>query len=353
MGQALRTIGGLMASVMGWLTAVGLAAAADQLAALHAAVADHGRRHPDTPITFPTMVAAGVDFTDQAGGTTFTTAIGQRRARRRADPTGGLPPAGPPQLGVYRLESEELIGQARRLHAATYVTHGHHTDDSIDADGFLIAPIDPPPGHRRPIQVPGCPRRRRPREQLHPHDPPRRRRPEDPAHPGQTDLPPTNQTTVPARSILFEASGLAKSRCSRDPAVTTRLLLAVFSEARRCGDDYGVMGLVATTANLLIAVYGRQAICPLDSIVGTIAVTGTGIRPGGITLIPCYAQSTTFVTDCLHYCRAKPDHELSRINQPLIEHRAAVFAQPPPPLNRTVVIATSIQSGWAALPSLV
>ena len=78
----------------------------------------------------------------------------------------------------------------------------------------------------------------------------------------------------PPGSVIFEVSGLAKSSRHRDRAVTTRLLLAVVSEARRCGDDYGVMGVVAVTAKLLFAVYGEQAIRPLDGTVGTIAVAG-------------------------------------------------------------------------------
>jgi hypothetical protein len=42
------------------------------------------------------------------------------------------------------LESDDLIDEARRLHAAEYITHSHHTEDSIDTDGFLITEIDPP-----------------------------------------------------------------------------------------------------------------------------------------------------------------------------------------------------------------
>ena len=249
-----------------------------------------------------------------------------------ADPTGGLPPAGPGELGVYRLESEDLIGQARRLHAATYIHHGHHTDDSIDADGFLIDTIDPPDVVARSSYlgvldddglVAGCVRMIRPAggdpttlptigklaARCRPHDA------------GLSGLP------FPPRSVIFEVSGLAKSSRHRDRAVTTRLLLAVVSEARRRGDDYGVMGVVAVTAKLLIAVYGEQAIRPLDGTAGTIAVAGPGIRPGGLDLIPCYAQTATFVGDCLQHCQARPHRELSRLNQPLIELTSAAFAR--------------------------
>jgi hypothetical protein len=323
MGQAHRTIGLLMASFLERLTAAGLDDDANQLTRLHAAVAEHGRRHPDTPTTFPAIVATTVDLTDQAAGDDATTAIGQRRARRRITPIGGPPPAGPPRLGVYRLESEDLIGQARRLHAATYITHGHHTSGSIDADGFLIAAIDSPDivarstylGVLNDGHVTGCIRMIRP------------------ALGGERTTLPTlgklaarqpRQTSLaglpfPPESVLFEVSGLAKSSRNPDPTVTTRLLLAAMCEANRRGEDFGVMGLVAATAKLLIAVYGPQAIRPLDGTVGTITITGTGVRPGGLTLIPCYAHPASFVTDWLRHCQACPDNKLSRLNQPLIE----------------------------------
>jgi len=88
--------------------------------------------------------------------------------------------------------------------------------------------------------------------------------------------------------------------------------------------------MVATTAKHLIAVYGRQAIRPLDGIVGTITVSGAGIRPGGLTLIPCYAQATTFVANCLHHFRTRSEQRLSRLNRPLVELTAAAFAHEPP-----------------------
>jgi SAM-dependent methyltransferase len=98
-GQALGMIGAVMASVRGRLSAVGLDDHADELAALHAAVADHGRRRPSTPITLPTMVATTVDLTDRAAMAASTAIHARPVRRRRADPRT---PAGPPQLGVYR-----------------------------------------------------------------------------------------------------------------------------------------------------------------------------------------------------------------------------------------------------------
>jgi hypothetical protein len=258
-----------------------------------------------------------------------TTSIAERRlGRRRIDPSRGLPPAGPAQLGVYRLESDELISQARRLHAAVYLHHGHVNDDSIDADGFLISAIDPPEIVARSTYlgvfdddglVAGCIRMIRPAG-------------DDPttlptlhkltARPGSRDAPWPG-LPFPPGSVIFEVSGLAKSSASPDRTVTTRLLLAVVSEARRCGDDYGVMGVVANTAKLLMAVFGQQAIRPLD---GTIGVSGDGVRPG-LTLIPCYAQAATFVDDCLQHCRAQRSREFSRLILPLIELTAAAFAR--------------------------
>jgi ubiquinone/menaquinone biosynthesis C-methylase UbiE len=333
MRRALGTIGVLVAAVVDRLTALGLDGDADQLSGLYAAVADHGRRHPETLVTFPAMVATTVDLTDQVAVAAAATAISRRRrARRRADTTKALPPGGPGELGVYRLESEQLIGQARRLQAASYIHHGHHTEESIDADGFLIGSIDPPDVVARSTYlgvldddglVAGCVRMIRPAGGDPATLPTLRKLA---ARCGSNDAGLTG-LPFPPGSVIFEVSGLAKSCRTQDRAVTTRLLLAVVSEARRCGDDYGVMGVVATTAKLLIAVYGQQAIRPLDGTIGTITVAGTGIRPGGVTLIPCYAQTTTFVGDCLQHCQARPDRELSRLNQPLIELTAAAFAR--------------------------
>jgi hypothetical protein len=90
------------------------------------------------------------------------------------------------------------------------------------------------------------------------------------------------------------------------------------------------MGILEVAARLLMVVYGRRAIRPLDTTVGTITVAGVGIKKGGVTLIPCYSEIATFVHDLLHHCLARPDHELSRLNQPLIELTAAAhdWAEP-------------------------
>jgi hypothetical protein len=226
-----------------------------------------------------------------------------------------------------------LIGQARRLHAAAYIAHGHHTSDSIDADGFLIAAIDPPEVVARSTylgvldedwNVAGCIRMIRAAGG-------------DPMTlptlvklgAGQPNRAAPARLPFPPGSVVFEVSALAKSGRCQDRTVTTRLLLAVVSEARRRGDDYGVLGVVAAKAKLLMAVYGQRAIRPLDGTFGAITVAGSGIRKGGLTLIPCYAQTATFVTDCLQHCRARPDRELSQLNQPLFELAAAAFARTP------------------------
>jgi hypothetical protein len=231
---------------------------------------------------------------------------------------------------VYRLESHDLIGQARRLQAAEYLNHGHHTEESIDANGFLVAEIDPPEVVARSDyvgvldddgHVAGCVRL------IHP------------VGGDMTTLPTLDKLTArrgraddrcaglpfAQGSAVFEVSGLARSSRTIDRTVTTRLLLAVASEARRHGYDYAVMGVVAMTARLLTAVYGRQAIRPFDDTVGTITLTGTGIKGGGVTLVPCYSDVATFVSDCRQHCLASPGRELSRLNLPLIELTAGSF----------------------------
>jgi hypothetical protein len=277
------------------------------------------------------MVATTVDLTDLCAVAAATAGIDERRkARRRVGARRELRLAGPTELGVYRLDSAALIDQARRLHADTYLHHRYHTADSIDGEGLLVDTIDPPEvvarstylgvfddegllaGSIRMIRPVGDDAATLPTlEKL--------------AH---RDASGSAVTKPPFRpgSVIFEVSALAKASRCHDRTITTRLLLAVVSEARRCGDDYGVMGVVANTAKLLMAVYGQQAIRPLTGDVGAITLTGTGIRPGGLTLVPCYAETATFVGDLRAYCLARPHHPLTRLNLPLIEATAAAFS---------------------------
>ena len=135
----------------------------------------------------------------------------------------------------------------------------------------------------------------------------------------------SSQLPFPTGSVLFEVSGLAKSSLNRDRTAILRLLLATGCEASRCGDDFAVMGVVESTAKLLMTVFGTQAIRPLDPS-STITVEGVGIRPGGVRLVPCYSETATFVNDLLRHCQSRPERELSRLNQPLIELTAAACA---------------------------
>ncbi len=329
LSDALATITQTMAPVVERLESLDLDDDADELAAAFSAVVRYAGQHPDAPITFPAMAATTVELNTTAALGTAAGAIGRgRAARRRRATSRRLPSAGPPELGVHRLESADLIDQARRLHAAEYVQHGHATDEAIDSDGFLIAAIDPSDVIARSDYlgvvddeglVTACLRMIRPvrgdmttlptlRKLL------AQRRPH-----GLSELP------FPTGSALFEVSGLAKSSLNRDRTAILRLLLATGCEASRCGDDFAVMGVVESTARLLMSVFGTQAIRPLDSS-STIAVDGVGIRPGGVRLVPCYSVTATFVNDLLGHCRARPDNELSRLNQPLIELTAAACA---------------------------
>jgi hypothetical protein len=296
---------------------------------LHAAVVSCAEERPEAPITFPTMVATTVALNPTAVVAAAATSIGHARAaRRRRATTRRLPSAGPPELGVHRLESDDLIDQARRLHAAEYLQHGHHTDEAIDADGFLIAAIDPSDVIARSDYlgvvddeglVTACLRMIRPRSA------------------DMTTLPTLHKLLAqggrralaelpfPTGSVLFEVSGLAKSSRNRDRTAILRLLLATGCEAGRCGDDYAIMGVVESTARLLTAAFGTQAIRPLD-VSETMTVEGIGVKPGGVRLVPFYSETATFVTDLLRHCQSRPEHELSRLNQPLIELTAAACA---------------------------
>ena len=326
--EALATIDETVAPVVERLTTLGLTEDVDELASLHAEVIDHARRHPDTAITFPTIAATTVDFTSPGTLSAVATAIGNRcTTQPRSDPTSQLQHAGPAELGVYLL-ADDLIDEARRLHAAEYLGHGNLTDDSIDDDGFLIASIDPPDVIARSTylgvlddegHVGGCMRMIRPAD----NDMttlPTVAKLLAAREPKLSDLP------ISTGSAVREVSGLARSSRIHDRTVTTRLILAVMSEAHRCGDDYVVMGIVSNVAKHLIAIYGPQAIRPMDHALGTITVSGAGIQRSGVTLIPCYAQTTTFLDDLLQHCQTRPDDELTRLNQGLVELTAVAWA---------------------------
>lgn len=251
-------------------------------------------------------------------------------ADRRGSVRFALPPAGPPALGVWRLENQKLVHQARRLHAATYLQHGYLTARSVGPDGLLIHAIDPPEVVARSTYLGGlddegdvsaCVRM---------------------IHPAGADIATlptvgkllasadagddaTNELPFPPDALVFEVSGLAKSRRCDDRAVVTRLLLAVASEAHRRGEDYGLMALVSTTAKRLMAAYGEQAIRPLHCALGSVTIGGVGVRSAGVQLVPCYSETATFVGDCLAHCLTRPDDESSRLNWPLFEFTAAAM----------------------------
>lgn len=84
-----------------------------------------------------------------------------------------------------------------------------------------------------------------------------------------------------------------------------------------------------TTAELLAAMFGRQAIRPFGDTVGTITLTGTGVRPGGVTLIPCYSETATFLSDCRQHFQGRPGREFSRRSLPLVDLTAAALAGNP------------------------
>ncbi len=226
------------------------------------------------------------------------------------------------------MDTGELIDQARRLQAAEYVRHGYHTADSVDADGFLVASIDPTGVVARSRylgildgdgQVGACIRMI------------------DAVADELSTLPTIEKIehstpggSVPALSLfhagsVFEVSGLARSSRCPDPSVTTRLLLAVVSEARRRGDDFAVMGLVEPIATVLLNAYGRQAIRPLE--LPSIRVSGVGIRPAGLTLVPCSTRAVTFVDDIMTHLKTRPVSRFGRQTLELCEMTADAFAQ--------------------------
>ena len=328
--EALPTLETLVEPVVRHVGALGLKDRADRLRRHYAAVAELAEQQPDRPVTYPAMVATVVDLTRRSTATARP-AIGRRRAERRAEVIRGLRPAGPAGLGVFRLESTELVNQARRLQAAVYARHRYHTRDSTDANGFLIAEIDPPEVVARSAylgmfdrdgEVGACVRMIGALENdlmtL-----PTLAKMSDHARP---DGHPPISVPFPAGSVVFEVSGLAKSSRTPDPTVTTRLLLAVVSEARRRGEDFAVMGLVEPIATWLLTAYGRQAIRPLD--LPRVQVHGVGVRPTGLTLVPCYTEAVTFVDDILAHCRARPDDRFNRMTVPLCELTAAAFTEP-------------------------
>lgn len=322
---ALPTLDALVEPVISHLRAVGLPDRANRLRRHSAVVAELAEQHPELSVAYPALVATVVDMTRQRTQTAETP-LGRRRPERHAKITRDLAPAGPPGLEVFRLESTQLVDQARRLQAAEYARHRYHTVSSTDADGYLIADIDPPEVVVRSSylgmltadgEVGACIRMIGAAEgdlrtlptlaKISKH--------------ARPDEDPLATLPFPHGSVVFEVSALAKSSSCPDPTVTTRLLLAVVSEALRRGDDFAVMGLVEPIASLLLTAYGRRAIRPLD--LPRAHVSGTGVRPAGLTLVPCYTEAVTFVSDILAHCRKRPDDRFSRLTTPLCELTAA------------------------------
>jgi len=328
---ALPTLQALFEPVVRHVRALGLHDRADRLGANYAAVTELAERQPEQSVTFPAMVATVVDVTRRSSGA-GRHASGGRRAERCADLMRGLVPAGPPGLGVFRLDRAELVDQARRLQAAVYLRHRYHTRDSIDANGLLIDEIDPPDVVARSTylgifdrdgEVGACVRMIGTRDNEITTLPTMAKMSDQAQADGHGSI------AVPFRegSVVFEVSGLSKSSRTPDPTVTTRLLLAVVSEARRRGEDFAVMGLVEPIATWLLTTYGRQAIRPLD--LPRVQVYGVGVRPAGLALVPCYTEALTFVTDILEHCRTRPDSRFTRMTVPLCELTAAAFADGP------------------------
>ena len=328
--EALPTLEALVEPVVRHVAALGLDDRAARLRGHFVAVADLSEQEPEQSVTYPAIVATVVDLSRRSTGA-GRPAAARRGADRRAGVIRGLVPAGPAGLGVFRLESRELTEQARRLQAAVYVRHGYHTRDSTDADGFLIDEIDPPEVVARSSylgivdrdgEVGACVRMIEALENnlvtL-----PTLAKMSDQRRVGRHQ---TVSVPFPEGSVVFEVSGLAKSSRAPDPTVTTRLLLAVVSEARRRGEDFAVMGLVEPAASLLLTAYGRQAIRPLD--VPRVHVHGAGVRSTGLTLVPCYTEAVTFVDDILAHCRTLPDR-FNRLTVPLCELTAAAFSDDP------------------------
>jgi hypothetical protein len=321
--ESLDTIAMTIQPVIDKLIDVGLEDEADELLMLSREVYEYAQIDPDAPVRFPDIVSVNLLLDNVEGQRAVRQKIHQsRKLGIEATRKQTMVAVGGPELGTYVLKSDDMILQARRLHAQAYHAHGFVTDEAIQDDGTLIEEIDPTStvlasnyigkfngegtvtGNLRQIETPnheaaGLPVEEKLRE----------------AFAGKEDELARYPFMQPGKKT-FEASALGKSSEDTDKATLGKLLVAIEAVAKAGEYDYALMGVVEPTARLLEAFFGTKAFRKIEGG-EDIVIGGKGIRQEGVKLVPYWVNVDTFLQDIMDFFDENPKRYSSKIHSSL------------------------------------
>ncbi|HSX07422.1 MAG TPA: class I SAM-dependent methyltransferase [Candidatus Saccharimonadales bacterium] len=331
MERSISTIQATVRPIIEKFIAVGMVDQVGELTALLTEVQNYAAQNPNDIMDFPDIVEVTAKLNNAELHELATARIKTARSLGAESLRNeSMMSAGPAILNAYRLPPSMLL-QARRLQASAYRDRGHVTDAGVVQDGPLkgvlknevypqelvdrstfigavsqegvvegtIALIAPTDGGVRslPAVAKVCNALGEDSEILR-------------------DLPFMQSGKA---DVVVEATALGKSSQSADKEILSKLLLAAMCQAKEDGNEYVVMTIVEGTARLLTAAYGTQAFKRIDGDAAVVRLTGEGIKPGGINLVPFYVDLNTFIDDCRAHFTKNPGSDFVKANLPLFE----------------------------------
>jgi len=304
LGNVLGTVQQTILPILDTLNNFGLTADASELSAMLEEVGEYASLHPETMVSLPDIVAVIVDCDNaRKKENAHMALVRAHMAGEQVVSSEVFQQVGPPELNTFRF-SDDMILQARRLHASSFHDHGYVTNEGMTPEGTLIESIDSKDVIRRSLYIGSFNDRGKITGNI---------RMIEPENENPMSLPTVEKIVealgdddIAIRSLpfmngasVFEASALGKSSESRDKLIMTKLLLATFCEAKNRGYDYAVMGIVANTARLMTAIYGPDVFKRIDGDAAVVHLTGEGINPQGVKLVPFYVEIDTFTQLCM------------------------------------------------------
>ncbi len=311
--QALGTIRINIVSMQGKLWEAGLGSLADELEVLYQELATYAVQNPTVGIRFPDTITTKVQLVNTAKHRQIAQQLEQRRSLEELKlHRETLLPVGPTELGAYILQEPFDILCARRLHAIEYHNSDNVTQEGIAIDGTLKPSIDSPKTVDVSLWLAICDEHSKMAGCI------RLIKPED----GNPLLLPTvaklselfgDNPTVQAfiEDLLgsglhyYEASALAKSSLSHDRLATTKLLAAEVLIARQLGYDRAIVGLEEKTDKLLLGMFGAEVFQRIGGPDVIITLTGEGLRPGGVRLVPYCVDMHHFFDNCIKHIESE------------------------------------------------
>jgi len=326
LARSMDTIDQTVLPVYEKLIQAGLAEEAATLHTLYQDVRDYAAQNPDEAVRFPDIVEVTAKLTGREHHAEALAIITLARAAgKNALDEEHMVGIGPAELSAYRLTGK-MKEQARRLHASAYRNYGYVTEEGIDEKGFLIEEIVPKELIERSIALGAVN--------------------EEGTVTGSIQIIPTTEndslqslpTIVKIEDALgkdspilaelpfmdgskkvAEISGLGKSAQSKDSQVLSKLLLAALCETIDQGNDYAVMTIVESTARLLTMGYGKEAFRRIDGDAAVVTLSGKGINPRGVKLVPFYVKLDEFTKNSINHMQKNPDSDFARANLPLFQ----------------------------------